>query len=376
ALDGAPGELDLDAALETLPARLAARASALARSPIRRVVNATGVLVHTNLGRAPLPAAALDAARAAGGSYVNLEFDLARGQRGSRTAHLREAARALFPGRSLLAVNNNAAAVLLVLNSLAEGSEVLVSRGELVEIGGSFRIPDVMAKAGATLREVGTTNRTRIDDYRAGISSRTALLAKVHTSNYRIVGFVEETPLEELVALGRELGLPVFMDEGSGNLGAAASGPLAGEPSVSAALSAGASLVCFSGDKLLGGPQAGLIVGEPELVARCAKNPLARALRLDKLTIAALAWTLAEHAAGRAAETLPVLAMLAKTPSEIGSRASAVAARLLASSSLLEAEIVEGRSQVGGGAAPLRDLPTRLLALRPTRKTVSAFEGA
>lgn len=363
-------------AVGSIPARIAGRAARLETSPLTRVINASGILVHTNLGRAPLALQALESARAAGASYIDLEYDLERGERGSRSAHLEESAAALFPGQALFAVNNNAAAVLLVLNSLAEGREVVLSRGELVEIGGSFRIPDVMVKAGAVLREVGTTNRTRVADYRAAIGPRTALLAKVHTSNYRIVGFVEEASVAELVELGRETGLPVFMDEGSGNLHGAGDGPLGGEPSVLALLAAGASLVSFSGDKLLGGPQAGLIVGTPELVAKCAKNPLARALRVDKLTMAALAWTLFEHAAGRARRTIPVLRMLGLSPEEVGARAKSLAARLEESGALVESEVVAGESRIGGGAAPLRAVPTRILALRPLRRSTAAFEEA
>jgi L-seryl-tRNA(Ser) seleniumtransferase len=372
--------------IEALPGRLRERAAALARAPLRRVINATGVVVHTNLGRSPLPAGALEAVVAASGSYSNLEYDLAGGARGSRMAHLERASSALFAGRSLLAVNNNAAGVLLVLNTLAEGGEVILSRGEMVEIGGSFRIPDVMAKAGARLREVGTTNRTRLSDYREAMGSDTALLAKVHTSNYRIVGFVEETPVEEIAALAREKGIPFLVDEGSGYMGVAGGAHMRGEPSVGGLLEAGASLVTFSGDKLLGGPQAGLIVGDPALVSRCARNPLARALRVDKMTLAALAWTLAEYAAGRAQETLPVLGMLQATPESIGARAAAIAARLSASAvtdepgveervaARVEARVEDGTSRVGGGAAPMRELPTRVLAIRPLGKSAAAFE--
>ena len=376
AVSGRLGRGGLSEALAALPRRLADRSAALRRGPLRRVINATGVLVHTNLGRAPLASGALDAVRAAGGGYSNLEYDIEAGERGSRTVHLQAVASVLFPGSALLAVNNNAAAVLLVLNTLAEGREAIVSRGELVEIGGSFRIPDVMKKAGAVLREVGTTNRTRIGDYRGAIGEGTGLLVKVHTSNYRILGFVEETPVSEMVALGRESGIPVFVDEGSGNIPSLAEEVLGGEPSVRALLAAGAGLVSFSGDKLLGGPQAGLIVGAPDLVRRCARNPLARALRLDKMTIAALAWTLAEHAAGRAGEAVPVLEMLGRTPDEIGRRAERVAAALRAAGAGVDVSVEDGVSRVGGGAAPLRDVPTRLLVLRPLGRSVSAVESA
>ncbi len=376
-LDRSVGQDGIAAALEGIAGRLRDRARTLHSLPLlRRVINATGVIVHTNLGRAPLPGGALDAMAQAGASYSTVEYDLGTGQRGSRTVHLQAAAAALFPGRGLLAVNNNAAAVLLALNTLAEGKEVVISRGELVEIGGSFRIPEVMAKAGAHLREVGTTNRTRIADYRSAITDRTGLLIKVHTSNYRIVGFVEETPLEQLSALGREKGIPVMVDQGSGSILAAGETGLTGEPGVGELLAAGADLVTFSGDKLLGGPQAGLIVGEPALVARCAKNPLARALRIDKTRIAGLAWTLAEHAAGRAGRSVPVLEMLLRGRDELEARAEAIAARLAARGARLEVELTNGSSRVGGGAAPMWDIPTRLLSLRPRERGVSAFEEA
>ena len=375
AVSGRLGRAGLSEALAALPRRLADRSAALRRGPLRRVINATGVLVHTNLGRAPLAAGALAAVRAAGGGYSNLEYDIEAGERGSRTVHLQTVASVLFPGSALLAVNNNAAAVLLVLNTLAEGREAIVSRGELVEIGGSFRIPDVMKKAGVVLREVGTTNRTRIGDYRAAIGEGTGLLVKVHTSNYRILGFVEETPVSEMVALGGESGIPVFVDEGSGNIPSLDEEVLGGEPSVRSLLAAGAGIVSFSGDKLLGGPQAGLIVGAPDLVIRCARNPLARALRLDKMTIAALAWTLAEHAAGRAGEAVPVLEMLGRTPEEIGRRAGNVAAAVRAAGAAVDVSVEDGVSRVGGGSAPLRDVPTRLLVLRPLGRSVSAVES-
>jgi L-seryl-tRNA(Ser) seleniumtransferase len=366
-------------ALETegLPATLSARLQSLGAPPLHRVINATGVVVHTNLGRAPLGTGALDAIASAGAGYNDLEYDLEAGDRGSRSAHLREIADVLFPGQALLAVNNNAAAVLLALNTLAEGREAIVSRGELVEIGGSFRIPEVMAKAGATLREVGTTNRTRLADYRAALGDRTGLLVKVHTSNYRIVGFVEEASVADLAGLARERGVPLLVDEGSGHL-AARDGRevMPGEPVVQELLASGAHLVAFSGDKLLGGPQAGLLAGDPALVARCAKNPLARALRLDKTRLAALAWTLAQHAAGRAAASVPVLEMCRRSADEIGGRAEKVRELLGRSGAPVQASVEDGTSRVGGGAAPMRDLPTRVLAIRPDGKSVSAMEAA
>jgi len=359
-----------------IPEILRGRAELLAAPVPRRVVNATGVVVHTNLGRAPLAPGAIAAMGEAAASYSNLEYDLGTGERGSRGVHLREAAAALFPGCGLLAVNNNAAAVMLVLNTLAEGREVVLSRGELVEIGGSFRIPEVMSKAGAILREVGTTNRTRIADYRAALSERTGLFVKVHTSNYRIVGFVEETPLAALAALAKETGIPVVVDQGSGSLLPERESGLGDEKSVGELLKDGADLVTFSGDKVLGGPQAGLIVGSPELVARCARNPLARALRIDKLRIGALAWTLAEHAAGRARTSLPVLEMHFRSPAEIERRARAVAAELERRGTPVGRAVEAGSSRVGGGAAPLWDVPSALLVLKPLARSVSSFEAA
>jgi L-seryl-tRNA(Ser) seleniumtransferase len=375
-LEGRLRREDLEATLASLPARLAGRSRALHGNPLRRVINATGIVVHTNLGRAPLAAGAIEAMGAAAAVYSNLEYDIERGERGSRGAHLGEVAAVLFPGKGLLAVNNNAAAVLLVLNTLAEGKEVVISRGELVEIGGSFRIPEVMAKAGATLREIGTTNRTRIADYRGAISPRTGLLIKVHTSNYRIVGFVEETPLAAVAALGREQGIPVVVDQGSGSMLAESESGLSGEPDVASLLADGASLVTFSGDKLLGGPQAGLIVGDEDLVRRCARNPLARALRIDKTRIGALAWTLAEHAAGRARRSVPVMEMLSRDAGAIEARARAILEKIERARPGLTGRVQEGVSRAGGGAAPLRDIPTRLLALAPENLSVAAYEEA
>jgi len=375
ALAGRLNGSDLAQRADALGEVLTARLAALGAPPLRRIINATGVVVHTNLGRAPLGPGALDAMAAAGAGYNDLEYDLGEGERGSRGAHLATIASVLFPGRALLAVNNNAAAVLLALNTLAEGREAIVSRGELVEIGGSFRIPEVMAKAAATLREVGTTNRTRLSDYRDALGERTGLLVKVHTSNYRIVGFVEETSVADLAALGRERGVPLLVDEGSGHLAAEPGREvMPGEPVVQELLASGAHLVAFSGDKLLGGPQAGILAGDPDLVARCAKNPLARALRLDKTRLAALAWTLAQHAAGRASANVPVLAMCALAPEEIGRRAKSVLESLVRAGAPLDAALEDGTSRVGGGAAPMRDLPTRLLAIRPREKSADAME--
>ncbi len=332
---------------------------------LRPVINATGVVLHTNLGRAPLAAGALDRIQEVAAGYSNLEFDLAAGERGTRDVHAdRLFARLLnrdgVEGVATVVVNNNAAAVLLALNTLAEGGEVIVSRGELVEIGGSFRIPDVMAKSGAMLREVGTTNRTRLVDYERAISERTRLLLRVHRSNFQIVGFTEQPPLEELVALGRKHNVPVLEDLGSGALVDLAALGIAREPSVFDSVRAGVDVVTYSGDKLLSGPQAGLLSGRADLIAKIRSNPLFRALRVDKLTYAALETTLMaylrqDHAA------IPALRMMRWSADEIGNRAAAVAQQVRNPG--LKAEVIPGESVVGGGAAPGASLPTKLLAV-------------
>ncbi len=330
---------------------------------LRPVINATGVILHTNLGRAPITLAAFDHMRAAGASYSNLEFDLAKGERGKRDIHVdRLFARLLGEDVATIVVNNNAAAVLLALNTLAEGREVIVSRGELVEIGGSFRIPDVMTKSGAVLREIGTTNRTRLADYERAISERTRLLLRVHRSNFQIVGFTEQPPLEELVALGRRRGIAVLEDLGSGALFDLRSVGISGEPSVADSLRAGVDVVTYSGDKLLGGPQAGLLSGRRELIARIGSNPLFRALRVDKLTYAALEVTLLAYIR-QDHEAIPAVRMMRLSAEEIGRRVEALAAALRARTPKLQIEIAPGDSLIGGGAAPSATLPTRVLAV-------------
>ncbi|HZB25199.1 MAG TPA: L-seryl-tRNA(Sec) selenium transferase [Vicinamibacterales bacterium] len=345
-----------DAIVRAVPSRLAAAAGA----SLRPVINATGVIVHTNLGRAPLSSLAVARVAAIAGGYSNLEYDLAGGRRGKRDIHAAGLVSALTGAEAAVIVNNNAAATLVVLAALAAGREAVVSRGELVEIGGGFRIPDVMAASGAILREVGTTNRTRAADYAAAISERTALILRVHPSNFRMEGFVERPTLEELAAIGRKLNVPVVEDQGSGYLGDRSAGVLKDEPGVRSSIAGGADLVLFSGDKLLGGPQAGIIAGRERLVALVRTHPLMRALRADKMTYAALEATLQEHAAGRAADAVPVSRMIDATAAEIASRASRIAAVPL---SRLAISIVEGASTIGGGSAPGSALPTRLLAL-------------
>ena len=326
------------------------------RGSLRPVINATGVVIHTNLGRAPLAAPALDRLAVIGRGYTNLEFDLSRGERGSRHVHADALLTALTGAEAALVVNNNAAATLLLLAGLASGREVLISRGELVEIGGGFRVPDVMRQSGAALREVGTTNRTRASDYTASRTDRTALILRVHPSNFRVEGFTERPSLEEIVAAGRAIGVPVAEDLGSGSLDGAF-----GEPSIATSLGAGVDLVCFSGDKLLGGPQAGIIAGRAELVTRLRAHPMMRALRVDKLTLAALEATLVEYIAGRSRDTVPVQRMLHLSADAIESRARAVGDRLAAAG--WRVSLTSGASAIGGGSAPGITLPTVLLAI-------------
>ena len=333
------------------------------RPSLGRVINATGVIVHTNLGRAPLPAEAVERLAALAPRYTNLEYDLETGGRGARDVHAEALLCRLTGAEAAVVVNNCAAAMLLVLAALARGRDVLVSRGELVEIGGGFRVPDVLAQSGARLREVGTTNRTRASDYALALGETTALILRVHPSNFSMEGFVERTPLADLVALGRRFSVPVAEDLGSGLVSpdAFASGALAREPRVQDSIAAGVDVVCFSGDKLLGGPQAGMIAGRRDLVARVRRHPLMRALRVDKLTYAALEATLAAHLAGRAAEDVPVVRMAALTAAEIGARAEALGRALGRTG--WQTTVVDGLSATGGGSAPGAGLPTRLLAV-------------
>ncbi len=323
---------------------------ALETPSLRSVINATGVVLHTNLGRAPLGALVPIS------GYSNLEYDLAAGRRGRRDAHTAGLLERLV-GAPGTAVNNNAAAIFLALNELAAGGEVVVSRGELIEIGDGFRIPEIMERSGAATREVGTTNRTRIEDYEAAINERTRLLLRVHPSNFRITGFTARPSLEELAALGRRRGVPVYEDLGSGCV--ADLRPFGvEEPLVGASLAAGADLVSFSGDKLLGGPQAGILAGRPELVARLRRNPLYRALRLDKLICQALEQNLRNLLLERW-DRVPALAMIRQPAAEIRTRAEALAARLPE----LRAGIVPGESVIGGGATPEQAIPTWLMAV-------------
>ena len=343
---------------------------------LKPVINATGVVLHTNLGRAPLAESAIKRIAEVAGGYSNLEFDIAAGERGKRDIHVeRLFARLLnqegVTGIRTVVVNNCAAAVMLALNTLAEGGEVIVSRGELVEIGGSFRVPDVMTKSGAVLREVGTTNRTRIGDYEQAINEKTRLLLRVHRSNFAIVGFTEQPSLEELAALGRRHKLPVMEDLGGGAL-LVLRGLGVNETGVMESLRAGVDLVTYSGDKMLGGPQAGMLSGREELIKRVRSNPLFRALRVDKLTYAALEATLMEYVR-QDHDAIPFARMMRLTAEEIRSRAEALSGKLKAAPGL-RVEIIPGESLVGGGSAPTSVLPTYLLAI--TAQHFSADELA
>ena len=379
--DGRLNDKTLDLALTSLPEAVERQLTQSLRYSLRPVINATGVILHTNLGRAPLAAATLDHIRDTALTYSNLEFDLATGERGKRDVHVDRLFQKLLPESggtgvparpvehrstiSTIVVNNNAAAVLLALNSLAEGGEVIVSRGELVEIGGSFRIPDVMSKSQATLREVGTTNRTRIADYERAITDRTRLLLRVHRSNFEISGFTEQPALEELVALARRRNLPLVEDLGSGALFDLRSVGIQNEPGVIESLRAGVDVVTYSGDKLLGGPQAGLVSGRSDLVARMRANSLFRALRVDKLTYAALEATLLAYVK-QDLDAIPAVRMMRLSKTEIGARAEALIKQVSSAKpkvAKLKLELIEGESVIGGGAAPSAVLPTQLIAL-------------
>ncbi len=357
--------------LKIVPAELAAEAALKAEShagtSLRAVINATGTILHTNLGRAPLPQCAVDALADTAGTYCNLEYSLETGERDSRMAHLEELLCELTGAEDALVVNNNAAAVFLVLNTLASGGEVIVSRGQLVEIGGSFRIPDVMSASGARLVEVGTTNKCYPGDYEAAINEHTALLLKVHTSNYRIMGFTREVERGDMVELGRRAGISVMEDLGSGTLLDLASPELPSEPTVPECLDAGVSVVTFSGDKLLGGPQAGIILGKKKIIDELHRNQILRALRVDKLTIAALENTLRLYFDPHTAlAEVPVLRMLKREKEDLKRQATELQ-RLLQNElqhQQGEWEVTEGTSTVGGGAFPLAELPTYLVSFK------------
>lgn len=351
----AGGETDETAVSDRVASRAGAALATAEKGSLRPAVNATGVVIHTNLGRAPLAAAALSRVAAVGRGYATLEFDLATGRRGSRAVHAEGLLTALTGAEAAVVVNNTAAAMLLILSALARGRDVLISRGQLVEIGGGFRVPDVMAQSGAVLREVGTTNRTRLSDYTVAFGPATALVLLVHPSNFRIEGFTERPDRAALVTAAHAAGIPVVEDLGSGNVDAASPW----EPTVQASIADGVDLVAVSGDKMLGGPQAGIIAGTKAYVDQLRKHPLMRALRVDKLTYAALEGTLLEHRAGRAHDTVPVLRMLHTPLADIERRARALAEALATAG--WTATVVPGESAIGGGSAPGVTVPTALV---------------
>lgn len=343
---------------------------------LRQLINATGVVIHTNLGRAMLSEAAMDNVRAVSGSCSNLEYDIRSGKRGRRYSHIVDIIRELTGAGDAVVVNNNAAAVLICLDTFAKGREVIVSRGELVEIGGSFRIPAVMESSGAILREVGTTNKAHMHDYEDALCGNTALFLKVHRSNYKIIGFTEEVPVQDLVKLGRTFKIPVVVDLGSGCMIDLRKYGVSGEPSVREVIAAGADLVTFSGDKLLGGPQAGIIAGTSNMVQKVQKNPMLRALRIDKMTLAALEATLMQYLdEEKAMRSIPTLRMLTESGDTIRRRARRILSALkrsLTGSAVLG--LVPDQSRAGGGSLPETDFPTFAVSMKPVRMSVNAFE--
>ena len=356
-----------------IEAGLAARLDAGLSPSLRPVINATGVIVHTNLGRAPLGRTAIDRIAAVAGGYTNLEYDLAAGRRGSRAVHASRLVARLTGAEAAVVVNNNAAAVLLTLAALATGREVVISRGELVEIGGGFRVPDVLRQSGAILREVGTTNRTRAADYAAAVTDRTALLLRVHPSNFRIEGFTERATLAEVVDVGERSGVPVVEDLGSGCLQSIAG--IEAEPTVGGSIAAGVAVCTFSGDKLLGGPQAGVIAGRRAELDLIRSHPLMRALRVDKLTYAALEATLHDHATGRAAESVPVVHMIEESVARLEARAQALRSRL-AGMSGMTVSVTSTEATIGGGSTPGVTLPSRALAVEAGDRSAAALAAA
>jgi L-seryl-tRNA(Ser) seleniumtransferase len=359
------GPEELRTALDSIAISVKARLEARTASTLIPLVNATGIILHTNLGRAPLSKPAIEALSRIASGYSSLELDLTNGKRGRRERHAAQPLTQLFPGFDALVVNNNAAAVLLVLNSFASEKEVIISRGELVEIGGSFRIPDILARSGARLREVGTTNKTRIADYEAALGRTTGAILRVHLSNFKMIGFTASATTEELVRLGRAHDLPVIEDFGSGNLLRLDPQGLPNEPTVKDSLEKGVDLVTFSGDKLLGGPQAGILIGSTERIDVCRKNPLTRALRVDKLTYSAIEATLSAYVKENATREIPVLQMLTASADEVRSRSLQFVTQAQTVEGL-ELSVVAGSSKVGGGAAPEEEIPTFLISVSST----------
>lgn len=376
-LDGLRSSI-LNGSIEELPSveelccQVISTANKKAEYSLRKVINATGIILHTNLGRACISERAAAAACEVAQSYSTLEYSLEAGRRGTRYSHVEELLCRLTGAESALVVNNNAAAVLLILSDMAQGGQVITSRGELVEIGGSFRVPDIMEACGAELKEVGTTNKTHLWDYDRAITEKTRALMKVHTSNYRIVGFSETPTLPELVDLGHSRGLPVIEDLGSGCLVDLQQFGIYGEPTVQDSVRAGVDVVSFSGDKLLGGPQAGIIVGKKSIVDKLKKHPLTRAMRVDKMTLAALEATLRSYDAGLVNE-IPTIAMLSATPAFLRGRADQLCQRMLGAG--IAAEVVATEGQVGGGSIPTQMLPSFAVAVQPAGVNLDRLES-
>jgi len=364
-----------EVSLESMAPDISLNVQRLATPSLRPLINATGIVVHTNLGRSILSERIMESVSTIATGYSNLEYDLASGSRGKRHTHIKRLLREITGAEDGFAVNNNAAAVFLCLSALAKGREVIVSRGELVEIGGSFRVPDVMSHSGALLKEVGTTNKTHLHDYENACSEATALILKVHRANFRIIGFTEEVPVEKLVSFGHGRGVPVMYDLGSGCLIPLGQYGIHGEPTVQETVKSGADLITFSGDKLLGGPQAGIIVGKRELVERVQKHPLARAVRIDKLTLAALETTLLEYLDGEEAkEHIPTLSMLLEDPGSIKARAKKIASHIKRVTKNAMLQVIEDSSQAGGGSLPEVQFPTHVVAVKPEKISVNELE--
>jgi L-seryl-tRNA(Ser) seleniumtransferase len=365
-----------DVSSEAIARDIEAAVKRLSAYKLRPLINATGIVIHTNLGRSILSDRAVDHVVATARGYSNLEYDIPSGKRGKRYSHIKDIIRELTGAEDAVIVNNNAAAVLLCLDTFAKGREVIVSRGELVEIGGSFRIPEVMKASGAVLREVGTTNKTHPDDYEQALCGDTALLLKVHQSNYRVIGFTEEVPLERLVKLGNEYRIPVVADLGSGCMINLAKYGVHGEPTVQEVVKTGADIVTFSGDKLLGGPQAGIIIGREKLIRRIQKNPMLRAMRIDKMTLASLEATFMQYLdEEKAIKEIPTLRMLTQPPDEIKRRARKIFALVGKDiSGHAKLEVIPDESQAGGGSLPEINFPTFTLSLKPSGMSVNELE--
>ena len=367
---------DPDLSLEVLAGDIERAIQKHSAYKLRSLINATGVVIHTNLGRSNLSDKAIQNMASLAGSYSNLEYDILKGKRGKRYSHIKDIITELTGAEDAVVVNNNAAAVLICLDTLARGKEVIASRGELVEIGGSFRIPEVMKASGAILREVGTTNKTHLADYKNALCGRTALLLKVHQSNYKVIGFTEEVRIEDLVKLGREFKLPLVADLGSGSLIGLEQFGILGEPTVQEVIQSGADLVTFSGDKLFGGPQSGVIVGRAKLIEKIQKNPMMRAMRVDKMTLAALESTFMQHLdEEKALRDIPTLRMLTESQDVIKKRAQKIRTAVhRTASSIADITVVPDQSRAGGGSLPETDFPTFAVSIKPGTMTVNALE--